>query len=103
MLFWGITLAAAHTCTHLFACRSHFDHRAWVKYLREDATAQEWFAKGVVFCNDTSYDVNGALRTLLSEHVREHVIEGVSENVPKEVGVNVHADRLACLVSQGRA
>ncbi len=65
--------------------RSHFDQRAWIAYLREDKIAQEWFAKGVVFCNDTSTDVNGALRSLLSEHVREHVIDGVSENDPKEV------------------
>ncbi len=96
-----IFITFSHSTCHIVTCdrshcdvlyiafltysRSHFDHRAWIAYLRDDKVAQEWFSKGVVFCNDTSTDANGALRSLMSEHVREHVIKGVSENDPKEV------------------
>eukprot|EP00960_Hanusia_phi_P024540 723081-Hanusia_phi.AAC.1 len=65
--------------------RSHFDVRAWVRYLREDETARRYFEEGMVFCNDTEQDTNGKLRSLLSEHVREHAIPGVSENREEEI------------------
>ncbi|EKX41787.1 hypothetical protein GUITHDRAFT_112206 [Guillardia theta CCMP2712] len=68
--------------------RSHFDVRAWVKYLREDETCRKFFEQGMVFCNDTEEEEEGRggqLRSLLSEHVREHAIPGVSENDPEVI------------------
>jgi len=48
--------------------RSHFDTRAWVHYLATDAVAQQWFRKGIVFCNDTSIDTNGRPRCSSALH-----------------------------------
>jgi hypothetical protein len=65
--------------------RSHFDTRAWVAYLRNDLVSQRYFARGMVFCNDTMLDNNGHPRTLISEHVREHPLPGVSDNDSAQV------------------
>jgi hypothetical protein len=65
--------------------RSHFDTRAWVAYLRNDLVSQRYFARGMVFCNDTMLDNNGHPRTLISEHVREHPLPSVSDNDSAQV------------------